>query len=113
MNSDTLVIDNNHYRFDTGPSLLLLPDIYKKTYSLIGEDINDHVTILKVGPKIYRCYFEEDNTFIDIDSNINTMANIIKEKYDTDTYNNFKGHHYYLNYFIVIITHNRLHENSN
>ena len=63
MNSDTVIIDNNSYRFDTGPSLLLLPDVYKKTFALFDEDINDHVTILKVNP-FYRCYFEEDNTFI-------------------------------------------------
>ena len=101
MNSDTMIIDNNSYRFDTGPSLLLLPDVYKKTFTLFGEDINDHVTILKVSP-LYRCYFEEDNTSIDIDSNLNTMANIIKEKYDADTYNNFKGprllHYHYHHY---------------
>jgi hypothetical protein len=101
MNSDTMIIDNNSYRFDTGPSLLLLPDVYKKTFTLFGEDINDHVSILKVSP-LYRCYFEEDNTSIDIDSNLNTMANIIKEKYDIDTYNNFKGprllHYHYYHY---------------
>ena len=58
---------NVTYRFDVGPSLLLLPDVYKETFDLIGSSIDKHVELLKVEP-FYRCYFEEDRTFAEISS---------------------------------------------
>lgn len=58
---------NITYRFDVGPSLLLLPDVYKETFDLIGSAIENHVELLRVEP-FYRCYFEEDRTFAEISS---------------------------------------------
>ena len=38
MNSEIIQHSNgNTYRFDTGPSLMLLPDIYKKTFELLNS----------------------------------------------------------------------------
>ena len=76
MNSDTISVGNNTYRFDTGPSLLLLPDIYNKTFELIGARLEDHITMLKVEP-FYRCYFQEDATFAEISSDANKMKHMI------------------------------------
>ncbi len=36
------------YRFDTGPSLLLFPDKYRECFAALGEDIADHVDIVRV-----------------------------------------------------------------
>lgn len=55
----------NLYRWDRGPSLLLLPDVYIKTFELLGEDINDHIKLLPVAP-LYKCYFEEDGSVAEI-----------------------------------------------
>lgn len=73
MNSEILTgPDGNQYRFDVGPSLLLLPDVYKETFQYLGSNISDHVELLPVNP-FYRCYFEEDSTFADITADINQM----------------------------------------
>jgi phytoene desaturase (3,4-didehydrolycopene-forming) len=54
------------YRFDIGPSLLLLPASYRSTYALLGEDINDHLDLLHVDP-YYRCFFADEQTsYLDI-----------------------------------------------
>ncbi|GAX83530.1 hypothetical protein CEUSTIGMA_g10955.t1 [Chlamydomonas eustigma] len=46
------------FRFDTGPSLLLFPEIYRKTFRDLGEKIEDHVQIKRVEPAAYRVFFE-------------------------------------------------------
>jgi phytoene desaturase (3,4-didehydrolycopene-forming) len=66
---------NASYRFDVGPSLLLLPDVYRETFELLGTKIEDHVELLRVEP-FYRCYFEEDGTFAEISSDIEKMKSI-------------------------------------
>jgi phytoene dehydrogenase-like protein len=56
MNSEYLFVKEDQrsfasqYRFDVGPSLLLLPDIYKKTFEILGTKIENHVELLKVEP---------------------------------------------------------------
>lgn len=73
MNSEILKgPDGSQFRFDVGPSLLLLPDVYKETFQYLGSNISDQVELLPVSP-FYRCYFEEDSTFADITSDINEM----------------------------------------
>ena len=59
MNSfDIMVQDDNNnngkrFRFDTGPSLLLLPDVYKDTFASLGERLEDHIDLIEVNP-LYR-----------------------------------------------------------
>lgn len=79
MNSEHLKPSLDQYRFDVGPSLLLLPDVYNNTFRLLGEKIEDHIDILPVRP-FYRCFFEEDNTTEDIyaeyEKNIETIIRL-------------------------------------
>jgi len=80
MNSEVLVNKStgNSYRFDVGPSLLLLPDVYRQTFELLGERLEDHIDIMEVYP-FYRCYFEEDSTMIDIQPDMLEMEKKIEE----------------------------------
>lgn len=52
-------------RFDTGPSLLLFPDTYEKTFEALGSSLSDHVDIRRVEPAAYRVFFG-DNTHLDM-----------------------------------------------
>ena len=79
--------DAKDYRFDVGPSLLLLKDVYEKTFTLIGKNISDYIELLPVDP-LYRCYFEEDNTFSDITRDKAKME-ITLNQIEKDGYNNF------------------------
>ena len=79
MNSEFIshpTLANATYRFDVGPSLLLLPDVYQETFEMLGTKIEDHVELLKVEP-FYRCYFEEDETFAEITSDQEKMKSTI------------------------------------
>jgi hypothetical protein len=66
-------LQQEKYRFDRGPSLLLAPDVYERTFALLGEPLRDHVKLLQVAP-LYRVYFEEDGTFAEISTDPAAMA---------------------------------------
>ena len=55
---------DSEYRFDTGPSLLLLPERYREQFSAVGERFDDHVTIERCDPA-YRAHFG-DHTTLDL-----------------------------------------------
>jgi phytoene desaturase (3,4-didehydrolycopene-forming) len=44
-------------RFDTGPSLLLLPQVYRDTFAYLGSSLEDHVQLARVEPAAYRVWF--------------------------------------------------------
>ncbi|CAM9414847.1 unnamed protein product [Chrysoparadoxa australica] len=46
------------FRFDTGPSLLLLPEIYRETFADLGVDSNDLFEMKRVDPA-YQVYFSD------------------------------------------------------
>jgi len=48
------------YRFDVGPSLLLLPDVYKTTFASLGGDIADYTRLVEVADPLYRVFFDDD-----------------------------------------------------
>ena len=87
MNSFSITSNAKDYRFDVGPSLLLLKDIYEKTFNLIGKNISDYIELLPVDP-LYRCYFEEDNSFSDITRD-KTKMEVTLNQIENNGYNNF------------------------
>jgi len=46
------------YRFETGPSLMLLPDVYRKTFSDLGFDLDSFVEIKRVMPA-FKVHFDD------------------------------------------------------
>jgi phytoene dehydrogenase-like protein len=49
------------YRFDTGPSLLLFPDEYRKTFKWLGSSLEQHVQLQKIDPAAYRVFFADNH----------------------------------------------------
>lgn len=49
-------------RFDTGPSLLLLPQTYKETFSWLGSDISEWLQLKRVEPAAYRVWFADGHS---------------------------------------------------
>ena len=55
---------DSEFRFDTGPSLLLLPDRYREQFTAVGETFETHVSIERCDPA-YRAHFG-DHTTLDL-----------------------------------------------
>jgi len=79
MNSEYKIFNGKSFRFDIGPSLLLLPDVYKETFSALSDDQNAP-EFLPVHP-FYRIYFEEDNTCVDLSNDMMHMRQQIESRF--------------------------------
>ncbi len=53
-----LRLDRDGYRFDTGPTLFLMPDVFAETYSALGQDMRDHLDLRRIDPT-YRVHFHD------------------------------------------------------
>ncbi|RMG00945.1 MAG: FAD-dependent oxidoreductase, partial [Acidobacteria bacterium] len=58
------LIEANGYRFDTGASLLTLPDVLQELFSFCGRNLTEYLSLVPLDP-ICR-YFWEDGTTLDI-----------------------------------------------
>jgi phytoene desaturase len=67
--TDQLVRDG--HRFDTGPSLFLMPEVFQETYAALGEKMSDHLDLRRIDPT-YRIRFR-DNTELALTSDLNVM----------------------------------------
>jgi phytoene desaturase len=59
------------YRFDTGPSLLLMTDVYRELFAFCGEDFDSLVPLIKMEPN-YRVHFADGST-LEMSSDLATM----------------------------------------
>ncbi len=66
---DQMVRDG--HRFDIGPTLFLMPEVFAETYAALGERMEDHLDLRRVDPT-YRVAFD-DNTQIALTSDLNVM----------------------------------------
>ena len=62
------IFTENGFTFDMGPSWYLMPDVFEHHYGLLGEDINEHLDLIKLNPS-YRAFFENDKS-IDITASV-------------------------------------------
>ncbi|MDW0111266.1 phytoene desaturase family protein [Sporosarcina aquimarina] len=54
-------IEMDGYRFDLGPTLVMMPDIYKEVFIHCGRNPDDYIPMEKLDP-MYRVYFSNDPT---------------------------------------------------
>jgi phytoene desaturase len=66
------VLDVDGYRFDTGPSVLTMPDLIRDAFGCVGEDMDDWLRLRPVDP-VYRAFFPDGST-LDVRSDPDAMA---------------------------------------
>ena len=50
------------HRFDIGPTLFLMPEVFAETYAALGERMDDHLDLLRVDPT-YHIHFDDGSVF--------------------------------------------------
>lgn len=55
----TGLLEVDGFRFDTGPSWYLMPEVYERYFRLVGHDITKHLTLKRLDPA-YQVYFGDD-----------------------------------------------------
>lgn len=64
------------YRFDTGPTVLTMPDLIADAFDAVGENMSDFLTLEPVSP-LYRSFFPDGST-LDVHSDVEQMADEIE-----------------------------------
>jgi phytoene desaturase len=64
------------YRFDTGPTVLTMPDLIADAFDSLGEDMADWLTLDPIDP-LYRSFFP-DGSVLDVHSDVDQMADEIE-----------------------------------
>jgi phytoene desaturase len=59
------VWEQNGFRWDTGPSWYLMPEVFDHFYKLLGTSADEQLSLVTLDPG-YRVYFEGDETPVDI-----------------------------------------------
>jgi len=59
------------HRFDTGPTLFLMPEVWDETYAALGEKLGDHLQLKRIDPT-YTVHFD-DGLQLQLTSNIGEM----------------------------------------
>ena len=65
------------YHFDTGPSVLTMPDLIADAFDCVGENMHDWLELEPVAP-LYRAYYH-DGSKLDVHANPQRMAQEIEE----------------------------------
>jgi len=65
------IIEKDGHRFDTGPTLFLMPKLYQQAFAELGERIEDHVELIRIDPT-YKIYFDDD-TLLRLTSDLKEM----------------------------------------
>ena len=64
------------YRFDTGPTVLTMPDLIADAFDCLGEEMSDWLTLEPVAP-LYRSFYP-DGSVLDVHSDVDEMADEIE-----------------------------------
>jgi phytoene desaturase len=59
------------FRFDTGPTLFLMPEVFAETYAALGERMSDHLELARLDPT-YRVHFHDESS-LDLTSDLQAM----------------------------------------
>src|SRR5829696_2763579 len=79
------IIRDGH-RFDIGPTLFLMPEIWEETFAALGEKMSDHLDLKRIDPT-YKVHFD-DGLQLELTSNIGEMQTQL-EKVEKSAFTGF------------------------
>ncbi len=66
------VIQENGYRLDTGPTILVMKSVLEETYKSLGKQLDQRLKLIQLNPN-YRIYYH-DGTSLDLHANMARLA---------------------------------------
>lgn len=80
-------ISDRGFEFDTGPTVLTMPDLIADAFDCLGESMSDWLTLEPVSP-LYRAFYK-DGSVLDVHSDANAMAAEIEKVIGTSEANGY------------------------
>ncbi|HEY7174491.1 MAG TPA: FAD-dependent oxidoreductase, partial [Micromonosporaceae bacterium] len=68
-------LDVDGYAFDTGPTVLTMPELLADVFAAVGEDVSDWLSLSRLDPA-YRAYFPDGSTLDVIADTVRMAAEI-------------------------------------
>jgi phytoene desaturase len=69
------LVEDAGYRFDTGPTVLTMPDLIRDAFAAVDEDMDDWLDLMPVEP-LYRAFYPDGST-LDVHTDVDAMADEI------------------------------------
>ena len=66
------VLEEEGFRFDMGPTILIRPSVLRRIFSEAGKKLEDYLDMVRLDPQ-WRCFFD-DGLVLDLEDNLQTMA---------------------------------------
>src|SRR5687767_8159511 len=85
------LIEEAGYRFDTGPSLVTMPEVFEELFSTVGMSLHDELKLVRLDP--YCRYFFEDGTMLETSDSMEKMSRALLHlsPLDVEAFFNFLG----------------------
>lgn len=77
------------HRFDIGPTLFLMPEVWEETFAALGEKMSDHLDLRRIDPT-YKVHFD-DGLQLELTSDIGKMQTQL-EKVEKSAFTGFLGY---------------------
>ena len=71
------VFEAEGFRFDMGPSWYLMPDVFERFFGMLGEDIADHLDLIRLDPS-YRIFFEGMGAPVDVPATLDEVLILVE-----------------------------------
>lgn len=65
------------HTFDVGPTLVMMPEIYREVYTNVGKNPDDYISLIEVDP-MYDVYFAEDYRNYSINSDLRDLMKMVE-----------------------------------
>ena len=82
------IVKDGH-RFDIGPTLFLMPEIWEETFASLGEKMSDHIDLRRIDPT-YKVHFD-DGLQLQLTSDLGKMQTQL-EQVDKNAFSGFLGY---------------------
>ena len=70
-------LDAGGYRFDTGPTVLTMPDLVAEALAAVGEELSGRLDLVRLDPA-YRAAFADGST-LDVHTDADAMTTAVRE----------------------------------
>ena len=77
------------HRYDVGPTMLMMPEMYAETYAALGQRMEDHLDVRRNDPS-YRLHFD-DGAYLDLTADIHAL----RSQMEAIEPGSFAGLHYF------------------
>lgn len=72
------ILEDQGFRFDTGPSLYMMTGVFEHFFALLGERVSDHLDLIRLSPSV-RVVFGGTGKTVDMTANLDEDANLFEE----------------------------------